>query len=329
MSTKKQSKYFLMLLFAFLAGALLISACAPAAVVVNPPMNTVVPGSEEPIQIQVSSTSVPATAVPTADVPVSADVPATEVPATSIPAAQPPASTGTEITFGSLSLIVPPGVASGASGNEYLRSDSEDAAWWQKTPGHLEVMLGDYYVLQEKLHQPQIYVYPAQGYAELVPAAFEGIRRVNNILYGSGEPISVDQLPAVPFFNAQPVLAANIQTVSFRNGGGVRFLTQYAQGNTPVNNHELFYQFQGVTRDGAYYIVAIFPVTVPVLAETSEAAAALPSGGIAAPDSADPNADWAGYYTAVTNLLNGTPPDTFTPAISQLDMLIASMQIAP
>ena len=323
MSTKMQFRYFLTLLFIFLAGMLLSSACAPAAVVANPPLVTVEPGSEEPVQIGMTPAFVPATAVPTANVP------ATELPAASIPATEPPASTGTAITYGPLSLIVPPGAANGASFNEYPRHDSEDAAWWQKTPGHLAVMLGDYYVLQGKLHQPQIYVYPAQEYAELVPAAFEGIRRVNNILYGSGGPITVDQLPAVPFFNAQPVLAANIQTVSFQNGGGVRFLTQYAQGNTPVNNHELFYQFQGVTRDGAYYIVAIFPVTVPVLSETGEAAAALPSGGIAAPVGTDPNADWAGYYTAVTDLLNSTPPDAFTPAISQLDMLIASMQIAP
>ena len=152
---------------------------------------------------------------------------------------------------------------------------------------------------------------------------------LDNILYGSGGPISPDQLPALPFFNAQPAIAAHIQTVSFQNGSGVRFLTQYAQANVPVNNHELFYQFQGVTRDGAYYIVAIFPVTVPVLAETGEAAALLPPGGIAAPDINDPNADWAGYFTAVTDLLNGTSPDAFTPSINQLNLLIESIQVAP
>ena len=145
-------------------------------------------------------------------------------------------------------------------------------------------MLGDYYLLQGQLHQPGIYVYPAQGYAELVPAAFESIRRVDNILYGSGGPIGSDQLPAVPFLNAQPVFAAGIEPVSFRNGSGVRFLTQYAQGNVLVNNVELFYQFQGVTRDGAYYVIAILPVTVPTLSETGEAAAVRPPGGIAPPD---------------------------------------------
>ena len=90
--------------------------------------------------------------------------------------------TDTAVTYGSLSFVVPPGVAGGASGSEYPRVDSEDAAWWQKTPGHLQVTLGDYYVLQGKFHQPQVSVYPAQAYAELVPPAFESLHRLNNIL---------------------------------------------------------------------------------------------------------------------------------------------------
>jgi len=43
----------------------------------------------------------------------------------------------------------------------------------------------------------------------------------------------------------------------------------------------------------------------------------------------DPNADWQGYYSAVTELLNATPPEDFYPAINQLDALIQSMQVAP
>ena len=296
MYTKTQSRFFPMLLATYLTGSLLLSACAPVATATDLPVNTMIP--------------------------------ATEVPETAIPTAQPPSGMGTEVTFGSLTLVVPQGVASGASGSDYPRIDSEDTAWWQKTPGHTQVMLGDYYVLQGKFHQPQIYIYPAQAYAELVPVAFEGIRRVNNIIYNPEVLISADQLPAVPFFNAQQVFASKIQIISFQNGSGVRFLTEYAQSAAPINNHELFYHFQGVTRDGAYYIIAIFPITVPLLAETSEAAAP-PPGGIAYPDVTDPNADWQGYYAAVTGLLNVTSPDTFTPSITQLDLMIKSMLITP
>ena len=299
MYTKTQSSFFLKLLTAILMGSLLLLACAPA--------------TREPTQIQISLTPVMTTVIPALD----------------IPTVQPPSSIGTEVTFGSLTLVVPPGVASGASSSDDPCIDSEDAAWWQKTPGHQRIMLSDYYVLQGKFHQPQIYVYPAQEYAELVPPAFESLHRLNNILGSSSVPSSIEQLPAVPFFNAQSVFAANVQTISFQNGKGVRFLTEYSQYNAPVNNHELFYHFQGLTHDGANYIIAVFPITVPVLVETGNSAAALPTGGIASPDITDPNADWQGYYTAVTDLLNATSPDTFTPTINQLDLLIQSMLIVP
>ena len=313
MDTKRKSGFFPKLLTVILTGFLLLSACAPAPTATNLPANTVVPATGDPTQNSISPTPIPAT----------------EVPATAIPTAQHPSSSGTTVTIGSLTLVVPPGVASGASSSEYPRIDSEDAAWWQKTPGHLQVMLGDYYLLQGKFYQPQIYVYPAQAYAELVPPAFESLHRLNNILGKPDAPINSDQLPAVPFFNAQQVFASNIQTISFQNRAGVRFLTEYAQYAAPVNNHELFYHFQGVTRDGAYYIVAIFPITVLVLAEANDAVAVLPPGGIAYPDISDPNADWQGYYTAIADLLNGTSPDAFTPTINQLDLLMQSMQITP
>ncbi len=151
-----------------LAGVL----CIPASAVNNLPTSTMVPATGIP-------TRIPASPIP--------------VPATAIPTSQPP-STDTSVTYGSLSFVVPPGVAGGASGSEYPRVDSEDAVWWQKTPGHLQVTLGDYYVLQGKFHQPQVTVYPAQAYAELVPPAFESLHRLNNILGTPNAPSSIDQI---------------------------------------------------------------------------------------------------------------------------------------
>jgi hypothetical protein len=264
-----------------------------------------------------------------ATTPTQVPVSATPIATAEAPTAQLPSSMGTEVTFGVLTLVVPSEVASGASGSEYPRVDGSDAPWWQKTPGHLQVMLGDYYVLQGKSRQPQIYVYPALDYAELVPAAFESIHRLDNILYGPVAPISADQLPTVPFFNEAQLFASNIQVISFQNGQGVRFVTEYAQYAASANNNDLFYQFQGVTRDGAYYIIAILPITVPVMAETSDAGAPLPPGGVPYPYMANPNADMQAYYTAVTYLLNSTPQDAFVPTMNQLDALIQSMRIAP
>lgn len=238
------------------------------------------------------------------------------------------AVSSTLVTFGRLTLEIPSSVANGASGSDVAPVTAEDSAYWEKTPGHLEVSLGDYYVLQEKFHQPRIHVYPATDYAVLVPAAFESMHRLRNIMSGV-VPVTPDQLPTVPFFNAAQIFASNIQAVSFQNGDGIRFLTEYAQYAAPVNNHELVYHFQGFTSDGEYYIIAILPITAPVLAETSDAEAVVPAGGIAFPDINDPNADFQGYYASVTDLLNATRPDAFTPTLAQLDALIQSMQVAP
>jgi hypothetical protein len=246
----------------------------------------------------------------------------------STPVVQPSPVTSTLVTFGRLSLEIPSSVANGASGSDIAPVTDEDAAYWDKTPGHLQVSLGDYYVLQGKFHQPQIYVYPATEYATLVPAAFESMHRLRNIL-SSVVPLTSDQLPTVPFFNAAQVFASNIQVISFQNGEGVRFVTEYAQYFAPVNNHDLFYHFQGFSNEGDYYIIAIFPITAPALAETGDTGAAVPAGGIAYPDINSSNPDFQSYYASITDLLNAMSPEAFAPSISQLDALIQSMWIFP
>jgi hypothetical protein len=269
----------------------------------------------------------PPTPTPEVFISLTQAIPATTSPS-STPTAQPSSVEKTSVTFGRLSLDIPSSVASGASGSDYPRNDVEDAAFWQKTPGHLQVSLGDYYALQGKFHEPQIYVYPALEYAQLVPAAFESMHRLRNVMNKPDTSISADQLPAVPFFNAAQIFASNVQAISFQNGDGVRFLTEYAQYAAPVNNHELIYHFQGFTDDGEYYIIAILPVTAPILADTSDAGAPLPSGGVPYPFMTNPSADdMQSYYASVTDLLNATPSDAFSPTIDQLDSLIRSMRI--
>ena len=95
----------------------------------------------------------------------------------------PTAGAGTTVTYPPLTLTIPQTVAGGASGSDIPRLDGEDATNWQKTPGHLQVSLADYYLLQGKTNQPAVYVYPAADYAGLTPAVFESIHRLNNFLY--------------------------------------------------------------------------------------------------------------------------------------------------
>ena len=271
--------------------------------------------TETPVLIE------PPTTTPEVFISVTQAMPAT-------PIVQPSPVTKTAVTFGRLSLDIPSSVADGASGIDIPPVTNADAAYWQKTPGHLQVSLNDYYVLQGKLHQAQIYVYPALDYATLVPGAFESMHRLQNIV-SAVVPTTPDQLPRVPFFNAAQDFASNFQSVSFQNGSGIRFLTQYDQYPAPINNHDLFYHFQGFSADGNYYIVAIFPITAPGLGESSDPESAVDIGGVAYPNMGDPSDDWKAYYAAAANLLDATAPESFMPSISQLDALIQSMWVAP
>jgi hypothetical protein len=292
----------------FLCLFIVVSLACDVSVTLPPPSSTMIPANETPIQ-----------------------VPASLLPATLAPNATATALQtifeGMEVSVEPLRMVLPPGLASGARGLQFPRREGADVAPPDLTPGHVQLQL-EGYLLQDKFHKPQIYVYPAQAYAEMAPAAFESIHRLDNILYPPDGPDLNNPLPGVPFFNAQQVFATNVQVISFQNGQGVRFLTEYAQYTAPANNHDLFYHFQGVTRDGQYYVIAILPVTAPMLAETSDAGAPLPDGGVPYPYMADPNADMQNYYKSVTDLLNATPSELFTPTLDQLDKLIQSMRIA-
>lgn len=299
----------------------LISILGSITLACGLPVN-IAPTDEVPTVVETPVLIEPHTTTPEVFISLTQAIPAT-------PISQPSPVPNTLITFGHLTLEIPSSVASGASGSEVAPVTDEDAAYWERTPGHLLVSLKDYYILQGKFHQAQIYIYPATDYAILSPAAFESMHRLRNIVSGV-VPSTMDQLPSVPFFNAQQLFASNIQAVSFQNGSGIRFLTEYEQYPAPANNHELIYHFQGFSSDGDYYIVAIFPIMASVLAETADAASTLPAGGIEYPFFADPNPDTLQkYYEDVANLLSATPNETFNPAINQLDALIQSMQIVP
>ena len=301
----------------FLSIFIFVSVGCDMSVTVNTPASPAPQSTNTAIQVTDTSTQVPASAT---------SIPATLASEATATVVQ-PSFEGVEVTVDPLRIVLSPDLASGARGLRFPRAEGEIPVW-EITPGHVQLKL-EGYLLQDRMHEPQVYVYPALAYAEMVPAAFESMHRLNNIFYDPAVAINRDGLPLVPFFNAQQVFVSNIQVISFQNGKGVRFLTEYAQYPASANNHDLFYHFQGLTADGAYYVVAILPISSPMLAETNDAGAAIPAGGVPNPYMADPNADMQAYYKSVTDLLNATPAEAFTPTLSQLDLLIQSVRIDP
>lgn len=303
-----------LLLFTFLS----LTGCGRSA--------NITPINETPYADATAVMAGPSTPTPEVFISRTQAIPSTPA-ADNSPTSESPSEENILVTLSRITFEIPISVASGASGAEVPAFLDEELAYWQKTPGHFLVLFNDY-DLGESIHQPQVLVYPATDYAILSPAAFESMHRLRNIM-SDVVPLSTDQLPGVPFLNAQQLFASNIEKISFQNGSGIRFLTEYGQYPAPVNNQELFYLFLGFSEIGDYYIVAIFPITAPGLGGSSDPASAIPIDGVAYPDMSDPDADWDGYYAAAVNLLETTPPNSFAPVINQLDALVQSIWIAP
>jgi hypothetical protein len=235
---------------------------------------------------------------------------------------------GTPITFGSVSLVIPPGLATGLTGEVIPAATGDNVAPWEIAPEHIQLTL-DGYTLQDKFHQPRLFLYPAEAYAALDEGVANNLAFIKGVCCRVGNTPDPTSLPHIPFFNAGQVFASNIQILPFQNGSGVRFLTEYAQYFATITNTDLFYHYQGLTEDEQYYIIAILPITAPLLAADANPESTVPAGGVPHPSFDDPNADWAGYYTNITALLTTTSPDLFTPTLAQLDALIRSIQITP
>jgi hypothetical protein len=230
-------------------------------------------------------------------------------------------SGGIPVSYENVSFVIPSGMASGADTVTMTSVDTNSGAPWEIAPTHLRFTLTGYQ-LQGKFFEPQIYVYPADEYAQVNSVASEQIERLKRALAGS--PLLKETLPNVPFFNAEHIIAANIQLLKFQSGSGVRELTQYDQYPAPINNHELFYHFEGLTSDGKYYVLAILPITAPILAEDEKPESSVPTGGIPVPPNTGPTDV---YYFSVTEKLNSLTPDSFTPPLNTLDSLIQSILV--
>lgn len=237
------------------------------------------------------------------------------------PTQAPTQSSGIPVSFEYASFDIPSQLASGAKPEAVPAVGEGSGAPWEVAPAHLKFTLTGY-PLDNKFHEPRLFIYPADEFAQAHSGAAEQIDRLKKALAGS--PLLQETLPIIPFFNAGPLLTANIKIIPFQNGSGVRTLTQYAQYSAPVNNRELFYHFEGLTSDNKYYVIAILPITAPFLQEDEKPEAPLPEGGVPFPANAEPSQT---YYISVTEKLNSLAPDSYVPSLNTLDTLIESILV--
>ena len=129
-------------------------------------------------------------------------------------------------------------------------------------------------------------------------------------------------LPFLPWINMKQTLCAQPQIIEFQNGRGIRYLSYYAQGISSALDREVFYTFQGLTKDGQFYVSALFPVETGIFPDEP------PPCPQCGEQNYDPSQEWMAVLTEQLVHLNAQPEDEFAPSLSMLDELIKSIQIS-
>ncbi|NMC11283.1 MAG: hypothetical protein GYA34_00190 [Chloroflexi bacterium] len=260
-------------------------------------------------------------APPTNPPPPTEAIPPTEIPATLPPPTISPTLEPTpNVNVNNVSFTYPLGIAQTVNAETILAafSDQPDLMPGEVYPQHIKFTFNGY-PLSGTFHSPHILVYPAKEYAEKDPSAASVINDLTQFLVQ--KPVNPERIPFLPLWNAGQMFHSNIKYLSFKNGNGVRFLTMYAQAFYPINNNSLFYTFQGLTNDGAYYIAAVMPVSHPSLPATGDE---IPGGDL---NTFVDNFNTYKMETAAS--LEAQAANSFTPNLALLDAMFETFSVNP
>ncbi len=167
----------------------------------------------------------------------------------------------------------------------------------------------------------QLRVFPVAAYRRIDPALSRVIDDLKDML--DKQPVELtSDIPVLPLINAAQLFRARARYLSFQNGAGVRFITAYVDELTPVTNQNLAYIFQGLTSDGNYYVSFFYPLTTRALPDNA-------GFTLAAQDIDAFIRDFDRYLIDAVNTIERQPADGFTPSLSALDALMASLNARP
>lgn len=111
-------------------------------------------------------------------------------------------------------------------------------------------------------------------------------------------------LPVFPPVNERQAFHAAGKSVEFKNGAGIRFITRFGPEGSLTTNDNIFYTFQGLSRDGKTLVCMFYPIKVRNL-----------------PISQDDS--------VAKIFIDEQTPDRFTPNLEELDRVVQSIQLNP
>lgn len=233
---------------------------------------------------------------------------------------------GRLLDTGLVSLTLPQGIASNANARSVPPTRGASQPWLNRPP-YLRLLLEDYQkhaTVSDRL--PELRFFRVADFANY-DTAF-GLRGRNVAAALQTQIAERPSWSPDPTAFADDVLIGEIETTThyhlqpryldFQNGAGYRLLvfipTGFHQGLPTLE-----YRYMGLTSDGAFLVVGVFPLGTPVLASQFAASAPI----------ADPLEAYVDYVTNIVEYLGQSTDNAFTPSLHDLDLLIASILINP
>lgn len=201
--------------------------------------------------------------------------------------------------FDSVRFEYPPGLAQDVRATTVQAADDEIAT-------HVRFDLTGY-VLNTYQYAPALRVYRTDALAgDSIRQA--QLARLQTLIAQGGD--ATGSIPILHMTASAQYFRTQAQVLRFQNGSGVRFLTAYPDAIGPITNLNLFYSYQGLSADGAFYVSLILPVHTPALA------------GLPAPETYE---NYNRYIAEVIRALEDTTQ--FNPPLAELDGLAASLRL--
>ena len=239
----------------------------------------------------------------------------------SAPTQAPQPAAGIPVSFQNVRLVIPNDLGAGA--NTVKNDDVEMPPFVNPSfgpmPQHIVITINGYPLAREA----RIAIFKASEYAGYADSTKITISELQSLNFQAGGKVPPD---------LGSTFTAQAGSVAIQNGHGLRYITEIMEAFVPISNDQIYYYYQGMTSDGAYFVMAVFPVSASFLAPTDRADAVIPSNGIQFPPFSNPNAtnnDINAYYDAVTQKMNAAAPNDFTPSITTLDALVQSITVNP
>ena len=170
------------------------------------------------------------------------------------------------------------------------------------------------YAVAKSAHTPQILVIRVSDLGVNATAA-KAAADLQTLLQNQQAGVT---LPYLPIYNEKQMLHAQVKFLDFRNGKGVRFVTEWSQGLIPVNNRQLIYTFQGLTSDGKYFVAVVLPLNLAELPADEMSTSGLP---------ADFPNNYTQYLSDTAARLDQQAAGAFTPDLSKLDAMMQSIEV--